>query len=473
MATHLDPSPEHHYHFVTGRLAEAAVRGIAAQLAAEHGFAYSVGVMPITVAALMTPKWLRRHLDAPPEATHVIVPGYCESGLSELASVAEIPVISGPKDCRDLPQWFGAEPAGVSLEDRSIEIIAEINHVPGLTVSEVVRQAQLLRRDGADRIDVGCEPGERCARIGDYIAALIEEGFTVSIDSFDPWEVAQATRRGASLVLSVNSSNRQAAADWGCEVVAIPDTPEDEKSLDDTVDFLSRQSVPMRLDPILEPVGSGLMRSLMRYAACRERHPQLEVMMGIGNVTELSDVDSAGLNFLLLAICEELGVRSVLTTQVINWARSSVRECDLARRLVHYAVQHRVPPKHLSGDLVMLRDPKLRPFPPAALQSLAESVKDTNYRLFVQDDQIHLIAAGLHLSDDDPFRLFGQLLDQPQSENVDAGHAFYLGFEMAKATIARTLSKQYEQDEALRWGLLTREEDFYRLPRTPRHRRRS
>ena len=28
----------------------------------------------------------------------------------------------------------------------------------------------------------------------------------------------------------------------------------------------------------------------------------------------------------------------MLTTEVINWARTSVRECDLARRLVHYAI---------------------------------------------------------------------------------------------------------------------------------------
>ena len=49
------------------------------------------------------------------------------------------------------------------------------------------------------------------------------------------------------------------------------------------------------------------------------------------------------------------------------------------------------------------------------------------------------------------------------SSNVDAGHAFYLGYEMAKASIALLLGKQYEQDEALRWGFLTKEEDHHRL----------
>ena len=54
--------------------------GIVETLAHEHSFAYTIGVMPITVAALMTPRWLLRHLDVPPEATHVIVPGYCDAG---------------------------------------------------------------------------------------------------------------------------------------------------------------------------------------------------------------------------------------------------------------------------------------------------------------------------------------------------------------------------------------------------------
>ena len=40
----------------------------------------------------------------------------------------------------------------------------------------------------------------------------------------------------------------------------------------------------------------------------------------------------------------------------------------------------------------------------------------------------------------------------------DPSHAFYLGYEMAKAITALTLNKNYVQDEALRWGFLTRAE---------------
>ncbi len=470
MNTLLSPQPQHHYHFVTGKLAEAAVREVAGSLAATYHFDYSIGVMPITVAALMTPRWLRRHLQVPADATHVIVPGYCHHGIDELAESIEIPVICGPNDCRAMAELFGETRSAADLVDHDIAIIAEINHAPRLSRGDLVSQAKSLRDQGADMIDFGCDPAAPDSRIGESIQALVDEGLQVSVDTFDPREAAEATRCGAQLVLSVNSQNRNAATDWGTEVVVIPDAPGDEKSLCDTVDFLVQREVPIRLDPILEPIGAGFAASLCRYAAVRHQFPDQPMMMGIGNLTELSDTDSAGVNLMLLGICQELGIHSVLTTQVINWARSSVRECDIARRMVHYAVQRGVPPKNLSDQLVMLRDARLRPYSAEALRSLADAIKDNNYRIFAQQNQLHLLAAGLHLHHRDPFFLFQQLMNQKISDNVDPGHAFYLGYEMAKASIALQLGKQYQQDESLDWGMLTEQEDFHRIERTNRHR---
>ena len=42
-----------------------------------------------------------------------------------------------------------------------------------------------------------------------------------------------------------------------------------------------------------------------------------------------------------------------------------------------------------------------------------------------------------------------------QREDVGPAHAFYLGYELAKAVTALTLGKNYLQDQALRWGFLT------------------
>jgi len=461
----LQPQSADHFCFVTGRLAHRAVRETVAELSRQHGFAYQIVVLPITVAALMTPRWLLRHLKVPPEATHIILPGHLADGEAEIARQVPVPVVIGPKDCRDLDELFGGGRKQVDLKTYNIEIIAEINLAPRMTIDEVVSAADALAADGADVIDFGCDPGQPCAQIRKYVTALTSAGHRVSIDSFDPEEVTAAVEAGAELVLSVNSQNRTLAAQWGCEVVVIPDFPGDEASFRETIDYLLEREVPIRLDPILEPIGVGLTASLQRYAAARRHYPELPIMMGIGNLTELSDVDSAGINFLLLGICQELGIDSVLTTQVINWARSAVRECDIARRLVYYSRQRGVPPKRLSDRLVMLRDPKLRKHSDQVLQSIAETIRDKNFRIFAQDDSIHLISSGLHLQGSDPFELFDQLTSGSSHAPVDADHAFYLGFEMAKASIALLLGKQYEQDNALHWGHLTKAESFHRLDR--------
>ena len=189
-------------------------------------------------------------------------------------------------------------------------------------------------------------------------------------------------------------------------------------------------------------------------------------MMGIGNITELTDSDSAAINTLLLGFCEEQQIHSVLTTQVISWAQSSVKECDLARRLVSYAVRHRIPPKHLEERLIILRDPSAIHPSSATLAATAAAVKDNNYRIAIDGELIHLFSAGVHIRGTDPFLMMDELLTMPQSRNVDASHAFYLGFELAKAMTALTLGKRYEQDEPLQWGVHTRPEKHHRLKRT-------
>ena len=257
-------------------------------------------------------------------------------------------------------------------------------------------------------------------------AALRDAGHRVSIDSFEPREVASAVEAGAELVLSVNSGNREAACDWGCEVVVIPDEFQSLQTFDETIGFLLDRKVRVRLDPVLEPIGCGFAASLGRYLDVRRRYPDAEMLMGIGNLTELTDVDSAGVNVLLLGFCQELGIRSVLTTEVINWARTSVRECDLARRLVYFAKRQQRPPKHIEPQLVALRDPQLYPSAFEQLVDLAQRIKDPNYRIFAVDDQLHLVSAGLHLYDADPFRLFDRLL-AAGPKNVDRVACFLSG----------------------------------------------
>ncbi len=445
-------------HFVTGKLAAPAVASLLERLAPQVGFTATVQTLNITVAALMTTDWIARRLEVPPGTDRVLIPGLCRGDLAVLEAAAGVPVERGPDDCRRLDEWFGQQRQDLADYGRyDIEIIAEINHANRLAAAELLAEATRLRAAGADMIDIGCTPGEPWAGVGEAVAMLVTEGFRVSIDSFEPAEVLAATRAGAGLVLSVNSSNVAAAADFGCEVVVVPDVPGTGAGFDDTVERLQAAGVPHRLDPVLEPIGFGFAASLGRYLDVRRRFPEAEMMMGIGNLTELTDVDSAGINTLLLGFCQETAIRSVLTTEVIHWARSSVQECDLARRLVHHAVTQKTLPKHVEPGLVTLRGGKPQQHGDEALDRLAAAIRDPNFRVFAEQGKIHLVGRGLHLAARDPFALF-DLLPERGRDDVDPSHAFYLGYEMAKAATALTLGKDYRQDQALDWGYLTEPE---------------
>ena len=451
-------SPPEKLHFVTGRLAEHSLRQVLERLAPRVGFEPTVQVMPITVAALMTTEWIARRLSVPEGTTRIIIPGGCRGSLDAFTSVTAIPVERGPEDLRRLDEFFGQQSrhlAGYGSFD--IEIIAEINHAPRMSLATILDEARRLRAAGADRIDLGCDPGSEWAEVGDAVKMLVAEGLPVSIDSFAPREIAAAVRAGASLVLSVNSTNVAAAADWGCEVVVVPDVPASLDGFDTTIERLDRDRVPMRLDPVLEPIGFGFAASLGRYLDVRRRFPDAEMMMGVGNLSELTDVDSAGVNVLLIGFCQEVGIRSVLTTQVIHWARDSVRECALARALAHHAVTNRTLPKHVEPRLVTLRSGKPQTHGQEVLDGLAQAIRDPNFRIFAERGAIHLVGAGLHLESRDPFALFKQL-EAAGRTDVDPSHAFYLGYEMAKAVTALTLDKDYRQDQALDWGHLTQPE---------------
>ena len=448
--------------FITGKLAEPALRRMLASLAPQVGFDYDIAVMPITVAALLTTPWIAKRLQVPDGADRIVLPGLCKGDVAAIQAITAVPVQLGPKDLRDLPEFFGRRsgpPEGYGAHD--IEIVAEINHAPQKSLGDIVRIARHYQESGADIIDLGCDPGSAWPGVGAAVEELKSLGFRVSIDSFDISEVRAALEAGAELILSVSGVNlaesRRMLRDFPhVEVVAIPDTPDDLPSLWRTVNALQTDGVPHRLDPIVEPIGFGFAASLGRYLETRRRYPDAAMMMGIGNLTELTDADTAGVNVLLAGFCQELGIRSVLATEVINWGRSAVKEFALARRLVHYAVTRKTLPKRLEPDLVMLRDPKLNELGEAAMAELAERITDRNYRLFAERGELHILNGDFYFHGTDPFALFAEMLTR--DPKLDPSHSFYLGYEFAKAVTALTLGKQYTQDNALRWGFLTRPE---------------
>ena len=201
------------------------------------------------------------------------------------------------------------------------------------------------------------------------------------------------------------------------------------------------------------PIGFGFAASIERYATVHRQYPDAELLMGIGNITELTAADSTGVNAVLIAICQELGVRAVLTTEVIPWAHGAVREIDIARRLMHYAVTQRQLPKHVDDRLVTVKDPRILAYTEAELRALQTSITDANYRIFTDRDTITVLNSERFVRGTDIQAIFGELAV------TEATHAFYLGKELAKAKLAITLGKTYRQEGSLAWGYLTPPDD--------------
>jgi dihydropteroate synthase len=176
------------------------------------------------------------------------------------------------------------------------------------------------------------------------------------------------------------------------------------------------------------------------------------MLMGIGNLTELTAADSTGVNAMMIAVCQELGVRAVLTTEVIPWARGAVREVDIARRLMHYAVTHHTIPKGVDDRLVTVKDPAVLTFTEAELRALQAEITDPNFRIFTDPAGITVLNNERFIRSTDIVnigRLFAQL------DVHEATHAFYLGKELARASLAVALGKTYRQEGTLTWGYLT------------------
>lgn len=440
--------------FVTGKLAEPALRRVLEGM--RPPFAADIAVMKITVAALMTTEWIGRFLTVPAGTDLILLPGLVEGDTAALAGRLGVPVEKGPKDLREIPQYFGQAALAREYGAFDIEILAEVNNAPKRSREEILAEARHYQASGADVIDVGCTPGVPFPDLAAVVRELRDAGMRVSVDSFDRDEIRTAVNAGAELVLSVNESNLAMLEDLrgtAARVVAIPDFGAGLETLEPTLAALERAGVPYLIDPVIEPIGFGFMASLERYAEVQRRYPGVPQLMGVGNITELTSADTTGVHALLLAICQEVGVKAVLTTEVIPWARGAVREIDIARRLMHYAVSQKTPPKHVDDRLLTVKDPRPLAYTEAELREVQAGVKDPNFRIFTDHDTITVFNHTLFVRGTEIQAIFDQL------GITDPSHAFYVGKELAKARLAIQLGKTYRQEGQLSWGYLTPPDD--------------
>ena len=439
-----------HILFLTGRLAQPSLERVLAGIEPAP-FTWETRELGLQVAALMTAEMIRRRVATPTAGARrvdrIIVPGRCRGDLDALAQHFGIPVQRGPDEVKDLPRFFDRAAKPIALDDYEVAIFAEIVDAPRLSVAEIVARATRLRADGADVIDLGCLPETRFDHLADSVRALKAEGFKVSVDSIDADELLRGGRAGADYLLSLTLDSLWIADEVASTPILIPRTPSDEASLFEAVEILQGRGRAFYADSILDPIPFGLAASIVRYHRLRERFPQAAIMMGVGNLTELTEADTSGINALLLGICAELDVAAVLTTQVSPHARRAVKEADWARRIMHAARRHHSLPKGLSDALLTVH--AKQPFldTPEEIAATAAQVRDPNFRVQVSQHGLHVYNRdGLRLGQG-AFELWPQL-----GLEGDAAHAFYMGVELAHAEIAHKLGKRYVQDQPLDWG---------------------
>jgi dihydropteroate synthase-like protein len=435
-----------HIVFLTGHLAQPQLHRVLTGMA-NAPFTWEVRDVGVQVAALMTADLIRRRVPAPLQAQRMVVPGRCRGDIDVLSRHYQMPVQRGPEELKDLPQFFNQATRPVDLSQHSVQIFAEIVDAPRLSVAQIILRARTLARDGADVIDIGCLPETAFAHLEDSVRALKAEGFRVSVDSMAAQELLRGGRAGADYLLSLTADTLWVADEVASTPVLIPRTPTDAASLHEAIDGMRQRGRAFFADAILDPIPFGFTASIVRYHALRQHFPDAQIMMGVGNLTELVEADTSGINALLFGIAAELNVAAVLTTQVSAHARRAVREADWARRIMHAAAGERRLPKGLSSALMTVHAKHPFPDTPDEIAATAAQVRDPNFRVQVTTD-------GLHVYNRDGLRL-GQgafeLWPRLGLEN-DASHAFYMGVELAHAEIAWRLGKRYVQDQPLDWG---------------------
>jgi dihydropteroate synthase-like protein len=435
-----------HLLFVTGKLAE---RSLTRVLSAIDGlpFSWTIRVPGVAVAALITSNILERRLGDTSAFSRVILPGRCRGDLAALTAHFTTPFERGPDELKDLPRFFGAQAKPRAVDAHDVRIFAEIVDAPQLEVEQILARALRFSADGADVIDIGCLPDTPFPHLEATVETLRAAGLAVSIDSLDANELQRGIAAGADYCFSLSTDSLDLVAAHDCIPILIGDDP---RSLDDlyrAIDAFAASGRPFYADPVIDPIHYGFTRSIQRYAEVRERYPDIDIMMGIGNLSELTHTDSLGLNTLLMGIVSELNVTGVLTTEVSPHCHTAVRELDRIRRVMFAAREDNTPPRHLDESLMALHERHPHPYADAEIAEFAGAIKDDNFRIQVNAEGIHVYNRNGLWSASDPYTLFPSL-----ALGDDAPHAFYLGLELAKARIAWQLGKRYEQDEDLQWG---------------------
>ena len=474
---------------VTGRLAESQVRAFAGEA--------DVLVMDVDVAAFITPQML---LSAAPLGYNLImIPGAITADFREAERALGTKIRLGPKHAADLGivlrhldrgeiELSRTVPACLFLEENMREdaldqvkrlearayapqqirgvkigggsrmkVLAEIVDATHYSPSSLAEKILYYEEQGADMIDLGIPLDAH----PDQVKAALQTArkvtnLPISIDTIRPELILAGLQAGADMLLSLNGSNLplvgEAVARAGVPAVIIPGPG--PISLEDNLLRAQENGISVIADPVLDPPLQGLAFSLQRYLLFCQDHPDIPLFFGAGNVTELMDADTAGVNALLAALGAEIGASILFTPEFSAKAMGSVHELSLSSRMMLLAQKRRAPPKDLGLDLLILKEKRRLP-EEAMPEKFVEAKEGRKYEPDSRGSFRIFLSRGLILAQNDSITVAGKnardilntLIERDLVSRLD--HAGYLGRELEKAQIALRLKRNYVQDELL------------------------
>lgn len=365
-----------------------------------------------------------------------------------------------------------------------MRIVAEIVNAPTLDIAAVERRARYYENQGADIVDIGMLAGKSMpGSIPDLVDAVRSStDLPVSIDTLDVAEIRAAVESGIDLVLSLDAGNMEQVALHidDTPVVILPTNMREgviPRTADERVTLLEKNISKARglginkiiADPVLEPaIKPGLMESLRAYQLFRRGNPDTPVLFGLGNVTELIDADSPGVNGLLAALASEVEAELLFIPEHSVKARGSVQETSDASKMMFLAKRNETPPKDLGVDLLILKEKRWTEDEYDRSNEAEAVVVDAEleanfapdergwFKVQVDRESSMIVVSHYREKGDRPDAIVrGRNAEEIYQTLIREGligkmeHASYLGLELGKAEIALLLGRSYSQDEPL------------------------
>jgi len=485
---------------ITGKLAQNSVR-ISVNDKAD------ILVLDIEVAAFTTPALLRSSLPGK-KYDLILIPGMSPGDFSGLEKELGISIRLGPKHAVDLGlvlSFAGSSdfstkiPACeflierkrstaidkvIELENiavspltlRSIKIggnsrmkvMAEIVDAGNLEKNDLVKKIIYFVESGADIIDLGMSLDTSRPDVRKAVkAAKSVTGIPLSVDTLEPDLINAALDAGIDIVLSLNSKNIDKVKDGiiknSTVSVIIPDRSDDLESLFNNLELARSCGIKNIIaDPVLEPAGHGLSRSISRYYEFRERDRTTPLFFGVGNVTELIDADSIGVNSILSGIAMELGASILFTPEFSPKACGSVSELKTASTMMMLSQDRGSAPKDLGVDMLAIKEKRRREYgklPGAYIDAKGSEKWHLDpagcFKIEITDDEVRngKLYPGKILVRNNTNVIVGSTAKEILDTIIERGlisrldHAAYLGRELMKAELALKFKRSYSQDD--------------------------